>query len=320
MLARFFSNGKELMKGKIGIALGAGAARGWAHIGVLRTLAKAGIHPDIVVGTSMGAVVGGCYAADHLDPIEEFAASLTRRSFFSYLDFSLKGDSLITGQRLCTKLEQRIKAMRIERMGRQFAAVATEVDTGHEVWIKRGRLIEAIRASYAIPGIFSPVQVKNRWLMDGAIVNPVPVSVCRAMGARTVIAVNLNSDQSVQGSVIPDHGSDDFDISTCPEKQQIPDDASGTRGALKLLHKQFFGESDGAPGMTTVMLDAVNIMQDRISRARLAGDPPDLTIRPQLGDVGLFEFYRAQECIDAGVEATEQKLNEVDGTLDMFVS
>ena len=307
------------MKGKIGIALGAGAARGWSHIGVLRTLAEAGIHPDIIVGTSMGAVVGGCYAADHLDGIEDFATGLTKRSFFSYLDFSLTGTSLISGHRVCTKLEQRIKTVRIEKMDKQFAAVATEVDTGHEVWLKRGRLIEALRASYAIPGVFRPVNIKKRWLMDGAIVNPVPVSVCRALGARMVIAVNLNTDQCTNGSIIPDHGNDEEDL-PCDDKLEISGDTGGPRSALKLLHRQFFGESHGAPGMTSVMLDAVNIMQDRIARSRMAGDPPDLTIRPQLSNIGLFEFYRAQEAIDAGATATRIKLNEADNMIEALVS
>lgn len=300
------------MKGKIGIALGGGAARGWAHIGVLRTLAEAGIHPDIIVGTSIGAVVGGCYAADHLDELESFATGLSKRGVFSYLDFSLTGTSLISGQRLCAKLERRIKLKRIEDMDKKFAAVATELGTGHEVWLKRGRLIDAIRASYAIPGVFRPVQVKNRWLMDGAIVNPVPVSVCRALGARTVIAVNLNTDATAQGSIIPDYDLADDQVLPCEEETVVANEGNSSRSALKLLHRQFFGKDDGAPGMTSVMLDAVNITQDRISRSRLAGDPPDLMIKPRLDQIGLFEFYRAEEAIEAGRMATRLKIDEVD--------
>jgi len=306
------------MKGKIGIALGGGAARGWAHIGVLRALAAAGIHPDIVVGTSIGAVVGGCYVADHLDDLEDFATGLSKRSVFSYLDFSLTGTSLISGQRLCAKLERRIKCMRIEQMEKKFAAVATEMGSGHEVWLKRGRLIDAMRASYAIPGVFRPVQVKNRWLMDGAIVNPVPVSVCRALGARTVIAVNLNNDACTQGTIIPDYEFGDAPLARCEEEPAKPETSGTTRSALKLLHRQFFGKEDGAPGMTSVMLDAVNITQDRIARSRLAGDPPDLMISPRLDDIGLFEFYRAKEAIEAGEAATKFKLNEFQANIGVL--
>ena len=304
------------MRGKIGIALGGGAARGWAHIGVLKALADAGIHPDIVVGTSIGAVVGGCYVADHLGDLEKFATSLSKRNVFSYLDFSLTGSSLISGQLICSKLEQRIKLLRIEQMEKKFAAVATELGTGHEVWLKRGRLLDAIRASYAIPGVFRPVRVKNRWLMDGAIVNPVPVSVCRAMGARTVIAVNLNNDPCTQGTINPDYEPDEDPVSSFEEEQFIPQENNGTRSALKLLHRQFFGKEDGAPGMTSVMLAAVNITQDRISRSRLAGDPPDLMISPRLEDIGMFEFYRAEEAIEVGYQATNLKINEFDTSLN----
>ena len=307
------------MRGKIGIALGGGAARGWAHIGVLKALNEAGVHPDIIVGTSIGAVVGGCYAANHLDAVDEFANSLSKRNVFSYLDFSMSGTSLISGQRLCAKLERRIKYQRIEEMDRKFASVATELGTGHEVWLKRGRLIDAIRASYAIPGIFRPVRVKDRWLMDGAIVNPIPVSVCRAMGARTVIAVSLNNDATAQGAIIPDYDFGDEPLADCKaDLDDTPNNAnhSGpkggeTRSALKLLHRQFFGKKDDdAPGMTSVMMDAVNITQDRIARSRLAGDPPDLMIAPRVEDIGMFEFHRAEEAIEAGRLATLLKLNE----------
>jgi len=313
------------MKGKIGIALGGGAARGWAHIGVIKALRDAGIHPDIVVGTSIGAVVGGCYVANHLDHLEEFATGLSKRSVFSYLDFSLTGTSLISGQRLCSKLEARIKIRRIEDMEKKFAAVATEMESGHEVWLKRGRLIDAMRASYAIPGVFRPVRVKNRWLMDGAIVNPVPVSVCRALGARTVIAVNLNSDSCKQGTIIPDYDFGDEPVVSCheePVQAEAPQQEPGnTRSALKLLHRQFFGEkNDDTPGMTSVMMDAVNITQDRIARSRLAGDPPDLMISPRLDDIGLFEFYRANEAIEAGRAATNFKLNEFQENIGELVS
>ena len=308
------------MRGKIGIALGGGAARGWAHIGVLRTLAQFGIHPDIVVGTSIGAVVGGCYVADHLDDIEQFATSLSKRSVFSYLDFSLTGTSLISGQRLCSKLERRIKVKRIEHMEKKFAAVATEMGSGHEVWLKQGRLIDAMRASYAIPGVFRPVKVKDRWLMDGAIVNPIPVSVCRALGARIVIAVNLNNDACSQGSIIPDYDIGDEHMEKHHEEEVTPEKPGNPRSALKLLHRQFFGKEDGAPGMTSVMLDAVNITQDRIARSRLAGDPPDLMIAPRLDDIGLLEFHRAQEAIDAGIVATKLKINELEPIVGELVS
>ena len=178
----------------IGLALGGGAARGFAHIGVIRTLLAHGIEPDIIVGTSIGAVVGGCYAAGQLDVIEEWARGLTERGILGYLDISLSGGGLIGGGKLAARLEETLGDTPIEELPIRFAAIATEVGTGHEIWLTRGRLVDAMRASYALPGIFPPVALGGRWLVDGALVNPVPVSAARVFGARLVIAVNLNTD------------------------------------------------------------------------------------------------------------------------------
>src|SRR5262245_14915329 len=194
---------------RIGIALGGGAARGFAHIGVLRVLAQNNIVPDIVVGTSIGAAVGACYAAGHLDAFEDWARHLTSRGVLSYLDISLGGSGLIGGARLAARLEQTLGDTLIEDLPRRYAAIATELGTGHEIWLTHGRALDAARASYALPGIFTPIRVGGRWLVDGALVNPVPVSAARALGARLVIAVNLNADLLGRGSTIAHHGPDE---------------------------------------------------------------------------------------------------------------
>lgn len=295
---------------KIGLALGGGAARGWAHIGVLKALAKAGIKPDIIAGTSIGAVVGGCYSAGHLDNLERWALELTPKRIFGYLDFNLAGTGLISGQRLCGRLEQHLGDRNIEDLGTRFTAVATEVGTGHEHWLSRGRLVDAVRASYALPGVFKPVKINGRWLFDGALVNPIPVSVCRALGARYVIAVNLNFDILGRGSVIsmPEAFYPEEDD---PLHPAVEDASQGKTGVRALLHRQFFGRGDGAPGISTVMVDAFNIVQDRIARSRLAGDPPDAMISPRLQDVGLFDFHRAEEAIEHGSQAAERQLDDI---------
>jgi NTE family protein len=292
---------------KIGLALGGGAARGWAHIGVLRSLITAGLEPDIVAGTSIGAVAGACYVTTKLDELEEFATTLTRRRIFGFLDFNFGGSGLITGQRLSGRLNDHLKEIAIESLERRFVAVATELGTGHEVWLKKGDLVTALQASFALPGIFRPVQINGRWLIDGALVNPIPVSVCRALGARIVIAVNLNSDLFGKGGVIHDQEAFAQPIGT--EDQRLP--GRNGRAAVHLLHRQIFGRSNGAPGMSAVMIDAINITQDRIARSRLAGDPPDVTISPKTGRIGLFDFHRAQEAITLGAKAAESQLDEI---------
>jgi NTE family protein len=294
----------------IGLVLGGGAARGFAHIGVVRTLIAHGIVPNVVVGTSIGAVVGGAYAAGHLDTLEEWARSLQRRNILGYLDIRLNGSGLIGGDKLAAQLEAAIGPILIEELSLKFASVATEVRTGHEIWLTHGRMVDAIRASYALPGIFSPVLVGDRWLVDGALVNPVPVSAARAFGAEIVIAANLSSDVFTHSTTISSHGPS----AEVPEAAIEP--APPKRGFGKLfsaertVKREFFG-GGGRPGISSVMVDAFNIMQDRITRARLAGDPPDLLISPRVGEIGWFDFHCADDLIAYGARAAERAIDSI---------
>jgi NTE family protein len=286
----------------IGLALGSGGARGFAHIGVIRTLVARGITPEVIVGTSIGAVVGGCYAAGRLDAIEQWARGLTRRGILSYLDISLSGHGLISGGKLAAALEDALGDTLIESLPVRFATIATEIGTGHEIWLTRGRLVEAVRASYALPGIFPPIGLSGRWLVDGALTNPVPVSAARVFGARLVIAVNLNSD--ILGRSITMTG----DHAPPHEEAEARRGLRAMFGAERSLKRHFVGDTR-RPSIPTVMVDAFNIMQDRITRARLAGDPPDATIVPRLGHIGWFDFHRALEAIEAGARATERAID-----------
>lgn len=280
---------------RIGLALGGGAARGWAHIGVIRALDEAGIHPDVVSGCSIGAVVGGCYAAGRLDALAEFALSLTRRRVLGLLDPRLSGAGLIGGDRLRRRLARDLGDRRIEDLPVGFAAVATELGTGREVWLSRGPLIEALRASYALPGLFAPVPLDGRLLMDGTLVNPVPVTLARAMGADLIIGVNLSCDPRLRGGVIEPGTADPVEA------------GARRRGVLAGLR----GRAASSPGMGRVMFEAFNITQDRISRARLERDPPDLSIGPELAALGQFAFHRAAEGIAAGHAAARAALPRI---------
>jgi NTE family protein len=298
----------------IGLALGGGAARGFAHIGIVRTLIAHGIVPNVVVGTSIGAVVGGAYAAGQLDTLEEWARSLQPRNIFGYLDIRLNGSGLIGGAKLAAQLEAAMGANMIEDLPIKFATVATEVRTGHEIWLTHGRIVDAMRASYALPGIFSPVMVGDRWLVDGALVNPVPVSAARAFGAEIVIAANLSSDVFAHSTTVYNHGpAPEITVASTPE---ILDPAPPKRGFGKFfspertVKREFFG-GGGRPGISTVMVDAFNIMQDRITRARLAGDPPDLLISPRVGQIGWFDFHRADDLIAHGARAAERAIESI---------
>jgi NTE family protein len=295
----------------IALALGGGAARGFAHIGVIRTLIAKGYTPDIIAGTSFGAVVGGCYAAGKLDDVEQWGRSLTRRRVLTYLDLSFGGSGLLSGGRLAEKLTATLGDVTIEELPLRFAAIATEIGTGHEIWVTRGRLADALRASYALPGIFPAVEIGQRWLMDGALVNPVPVSAARALGARVVIAVNVNTDLFGRGTTIHDHGADPESEAPPIEEEVANRGLLGRFGVEKTAKRRFLGTAS-RPGLSSVMVEAFNVMQDRITRARLAGDPPDVLISPRIGRIGLFDFHRAEEAIAIGAEAAEKALEPFD--------
>ncbi|MAM94002.1 MAG: hypothetical protein CMI61_05125 [Parvibaculum sp.] len=342
---------------KIGIALGAGVARGWTHIGVLKTLNRAGIDADIVSGTSIGALVGGCHAAGKLEPLEEFARSLTRRRMLSLLDFRFRSSGLIGDTKLTELMREHLTDIRIEDLEKRFVGVATELTTGHELWLHHGNLIQAIRASYSLPGVFSPIAVDGRWLIDGALVNPVPVSVARALGARVVIAVNLNNDPfdpaarrraheaSFPGylqSAAPVMPEDDLfrelgeqmdeemeeqaeeakaAESEMLEEGEAPAVTARIRERLKSLKwkrtpeqelmRRVIGGKQREPGIASVMLASLNIVQDRLARMRMAGDPPDLMIAPKVGHLSLLDFDHADELIALGEEAAEEAIPQI---------
>lgn len=308
-----------VQKAKLGIALGGGAGRGWAHIGVLQVLHAAGIRPDVLAGTSIGAVVGGCYAAGKLDELEVFARSLNKRRVIGLMDFHLGGSGLISGGRLKRLLDRDLGTRRIETLPFRYATIATELGSGHEIWLTEGPIVEAMRASYALPGVFDPVRLGGRWLMDGALVNPVPVTACRALGAEVVLCVNLNGEGGGRGTTIQSHVAD-------PDPMHAEDASAGAdaeRGwfapvrdaASRLKAMASPRRSYSSPGLAGVLIDAFNITQDRIARSRLAGDPPDVMVSPKLGKIGLFDFHRAEEVIDLGRAAAERALDDLKATL-----
>jgi NTE family protein len=298
----------------IGLALGGGIARGFVHIGVLQVLAKHGIEPDVVVGTSIGAVVGACHAAGKLDAFDQWARGLTTRGVLGYLDISLGGSGLIGGHRLARRLEETFGDTLIEDLPRRCACIATELGTGHEIWLTRGRVADATRASYALPGLFTPVRLGGRWLVDGALVNPVPVSAARALGARLVIAVNLNSDMLGRGGTISDHGPDAEDARLLTETRERPSGLGRILSPEFLLRRQLIGDKH-SPNIVSIMVDSFNIMQDRVTRSRLAGEPPDVMIAPRCGKIGLFDFHRAKEAIEIGAQAAERSMPDIEDAI-----
>ncbi len=293
----------------IGLALGAGGGRGWAHLGVLRALIRHGLEPDVIVGTSIGSLVGGAYLSGKLDILEDWATSLNRLRIVGYLDFKVRSGGLIGGNRINALMRQHFKGIMIEDLDRPYAAIATDMVTGHEIWLRKGKLLKAMQASIALPGIFPPQLISERWLIDGALVNPVPVSPLVALGAQMTIAVNLNQD--VIGKVIgPGEkvpraaGFDLFD----PE---FSEQTASSGANFNALARRVFRREPDKPSMFGVMAAALNITQSRLSRSRLAGDPPDVMIAPRIGHVGPLEFDRAEELIAEGEASVMRALPDL---------
>lgn len=299
----------RLAKPKIGLALGSGSARGWSHIGIIRVLEEAGIVPDVVCGTSIGALVGAAYADDQLEPLESWVRGLTWQSVMGLLDFTING-GLIHGEKLFSFLRSHFSDRDIASLPKTFAAVATELVTGREVWLREGSVIDAVRASAALPGLFKPSQLDGRLVVDGALVNPVPVSLCRAMGADIVIAVDLNSD------LIGRH----FDLGQEPDEPEPPSALATVLDKLPLG----LGRLKSGPATSTVMPSifdvlsiSLNIMQVRITRSRLAGEPADVLIRPRLANFALMDYHRAAQAIEEGERAANQALPELQELLGL---
>lgn len=308
---------------KIGLALGSGASRGWAHIGVIRALEKYGIEPDIICGCSVGAVVGAAYAASSLDRFEAWIRTLTRLEMAKYAELSFRS-GLINKQRLNEGFIKYIfpEGTNIQSLEKPFGAVATDLQSGREVWFTEGDALTAIWSSMSLPGFFPPVPFEDKWLVDGGLVNPVPVSMCRSLGADVVIAVDLNAD------IVGKHGRPPRP--EAPVKTQtLPNDSvaneheifsSDLFGSLKdtikdysssLFPEQQSSEAPQTPGFFDTISGSVNIMQDRITRSRMAGDPPDVLISPRLAHISLMEFYRAEEVIQSGYDLTLKQLDQI---------
>lgn len=331
----------------VGLALGSGSARGWAHFGVLRALREAGVSPDIICGTSIGSLVGATYAAGEMDAFESWVLGLGKRKVFGFMDFNL-GGGLLKGEKIIEFWRENFVQETVEQLGTPFGCVATDLQTGAEVWLRKGSIAEAVRASIALPGLFTPVMREGRLLVDGGLVNPVPVSLARAMGADIVIAVDLNADIMRRHMKPVDMGASELNLHArelrvsqlhLEEEEppvplgQIPEALAangsplGWTGAWKrsmtsvktlsssVMRRGRKGEGDAeddasvpVPSLVNVVMASVNIMQMRITRSRMAGDPAEVLIAPRLSHVGLMDFYRGRESIDEGYAATQLAL------------
>jgi NTE family protein len=298
----------EPRKLRFGLVLGSGSARGWAHIGVIRILQEAGFKPDFVCGTSVGSLVGAAYAMGRLDDLEDWVRGLKWQDVVGFLDISFNG-GLIKGTRLIDFFRSTFETSDISELELPFAAVATDLQTGREIWLQQGSVFDAVRASIALPGLFTPVRHDGRFVVDGGLVNPVPVSLARAMGADVVVAVDLNAD------LIGRH-------TTASGLAASRSFAEGVTGKMLARLQQGIASllpgddgADSVPSMLDVLSASINIMQVRVTRSRLAGDPADVLLAPRLSKLELLDFHRGTEAISAGMHAAEDALPQIEELL-----
>jgi len=284
---------------RIGLALGSGSARGWSHIGVIRVLERAGISPEIVCGTSIGSLVGAAYAAGELDRLQHWVNELNWQTAVGLLDLKM-GGGLIEGSKLIDFFRSKFNDQGIEQLSKAFSCVATDLASGREIWLREGSVVDAVRASIALPGLFTPALQDGRLLVDGGLVNPVPVSLCRAMGADIVIAVDLNWDLIGRRNRISGEGRTDLGAVLNSKVNAI---LARFRPSVQTTDES---QTDfEMPSMLDVMSTSINIMQVRITQSRLAGEPADAMIRPRLSDIALMDFHRGKIAIAEGERAAE---------------
>jgi NTE family protein len=289
------------MRPKIGVALGSGAARGWAEIGVLEGLAALGIVPEVVSGTSIGALVGAAFVTGKLAALKIRMENFGRRDVAAMFDLHLTTGGLIEGKRVESFLNSLGIDGSIEAHGPRYAAVATDLSSGREIWLQQGPIVHAVRASIGMPGLFSPTRQDDRWLIDGGLVNPVPVSLARALGADIVIAVDLNSElvgRRFSGSGIEVTASPTAPAVSAQAPQWLMD-------AVGPILQRVLQAGLDYPSYFEVLANSLNIMQDRITRTRLAGDPPDVLLCPRLGEFSWLDFHRAHEAIAEGLACVQ---------------
>lgn len=305
---------RNLKRPLVGLALGSGSARGWSHIGVIRELAELGIRPDIVCGTSIGSLVGGAHCCDNLDRLEQWVLTLDRKEVARYLDVNMLGSGgAIKGDKIIGFFRKHIGDPRFADCAVPFGAVATNLATGREVWLREGSVLEAVRASISLPGLFAPVKVDGDWLVDGGLVNPVPVSLCHAMGADIVIAVNLNGGRLGHDLRAADHQTEN--TSAKPPTNALERVTADLKERANTFLSEMFDSRDDSPGLFDVLSASINIMQDRITRSRMSGDYPDIMMAPRLAHIGLMDYHRARESIAEGRAVVRRALPAMEGLL-----
>ena len=289
---------------KIGLALGSGAAKGWAHIGVINALHDMGIDVDIVAGCSVGALVGAAYASGRLPVMEAWVRSFSYWDVLRLMDFSWQRGGLLRGERVFNAVSQLLKIDDFAQCQRKFGTVTTNLSTGRELWLTKGDINQALRASCSMPGLLAPVWFNGYWLVDGAVVNPVPVSLTRALGADVVIAVDLHHDAHLVQQ-------DLLSVQADPANLKDTKEVNWRDKIRQKLSRPLAQHNSQTPTAMEIMSTSIQVLENRLKRYRMAGDPPDVIVQPYCPQISTLDFHRAEEAIEAGRLAVEKQRDQL---------
>ena len=300
----------------VGLVLGSGSSRGWAHVGAIEALEEAGIPVDVIAGCSVGSYVGAIYASGGLASLKQFILGMNGEKMFSYFDVVIPRSGLLDGnKKLHEFLSGHTDAKTFEELKIPLKMVATDLESGDKVVMASGNLFAALRASMSMPGLFAPVEVKGRWLVDGGLVDPVPVGVARAMGADVVIAVDLNSglvsrrqrarlaEAPAEGTPPPEYRSE--------MTRKLADHYAEAESTFTQKIRSFLNIDDPTPDIMETVSGAIGIMQERITRINLAVEPPDILVQPRLGEMKMMDFGQVEKAIEEGYQGVKDHLADI---------
>ena len=303
------------MTKRLGLALGGGAALGWAHIGALKALQDAGIEADCIAGTSIGALVGACYVHDKLGPLEEIARAMDWKRMLSLTDLQIRGRGLMGGGAVVKELKQHFGDLAIEDMSKPYAAVAADLVQGAEVVFTSGLVIDAIRASISLPGVFTPVTGDEGLMVDGGLVNPLPVSAVRNLGADTVVAIDITGDYQGRARAAGLTESDEGPKRRSRARREKRR-SQIRRRPLTGFANRLFAPSDKQPNLIGVLTTSASLYMRELTKSKLAASPADVHIVPKIGHITLVEFDRADELIDLGWQAVHEAVPAIKSALE----
>ena len=308
---------------KIGLVLGSGASRGWAHIGVIEALEKHGIDIGIITGASAGSFIGAAYAGGGLEQVKKFALDMDWKAVLSFLDLAFPRSGFIEGRKVAELIKLFTEVERFEALNIPLIMVATNMRTGQEVRLSKGSVTNALRASMAVPGLLTPKLINNEWLVDGGVVNPLPIDVCRNAGADIVIAVDINSDRITRKNKHPEN-ADWVKNSTKIEKKRLEVIKSWTERfgptgkTVSSKIDQWFSREEHSPHIFDVLGSSINIMQKKIEEMNLQTHAPDVLLAPRLGDMNFFDFDHAERAINEGFKCCEKAIPEILSTIARY--